>query len=66
MTAIADGRPAGRDGTARALPTSGGAGTAIAQLREDWDRWDLAWAALDRRDYPEFDRITGFQMPNGE
>jgi hypothetical protein len=27
------------------------------------DRWDRAWAALKRRDYAEYDRITGFKMP---
>lgn len=33
----------------------------IVVLREASARWDLAWAALSRRDYVEYDRITGFK-----
>jgi aconitase B len=35
----------------------------IASARESLDRWDRAFAALKRRDFDEYDRITGFKMP---
>lgn len=35
-------------------------------LRDADARWDAAWEALNRRDYAEFDRITGFEMPKGD
>ena len=35
-------------------------------LRDAEARWDQAWAALNRRDYSEYDRLTGFTMPTGD